>query len=162
MSAEALPAVAALNQRFLLDFPGEAARELEAMPPEDAAALLAPHVPRAVVRAWEALAADFARAVLEHLPPALAQRVLAEAEPAASAAVLMQLKPEAREALLAPLEKEVARELRELAEYPQDSAGRLMDARVIPLRAGMAVSEAIERLRAVRRAGLRELYVVDG
>jgi magnesium transporter len=161
MSAEALPAVAALNQRFLLDFPSEAARELEALPADEAAALLAPHVPRAVVRAWEALAADFARAVLEHLPEALAQRVLAEAEPAASAAVLTQLEPDEREALLSKLDKEVARELRALAEYPQDSAGRLMDARVIPLRAGMPVGEAIERLRAVRRGGFRELYVVD-
>ena len=161
MSADALPAVAALNQRFLLDYPGDAARELESMPAEEAAALLAPHVPRAVVRAWEALAADFARAVLEHLPEALAQRVLAEAEPAVSAAVLTQLEPAEREKLLSKLDKEVARELRELAEYPQDCAGRLMDARVIPLRAGMTVSEAIERLRAVRRGSLRELYVVD-
>ncbi|MGD9952731.1 MAG: magnesium transporter [Burkholderiales bacterium] len=161
MSADAAPAVTALTQRFLLDFPGEAARELEGMDAEEAAALLAPHVPRAVVRAWEALAADFARAVLEHLPAALAQRVLAEAEPAASAAVLVLLEPEARERLLAPLDKEVARELRALAGYPQDSAGRLMDARIIPLRVGMTVGEAIERLRSVRRRGLRELYVVD-
>jgi magnesium transporter len=36
-----------------------------------------------------------------------------------------------------------------------------MDARVTPLRAGMSVGEAIERLRAARRRGLRELYVVD-
>jgi magnesium transporter len=36
-----------------------------------------------------------------------------------------------------------------------------MDARVIPLHSGMPVGEAIERLRAVRRGGLRELYVVD-
>lgn len=161
MSADAAPAVAALTQRFLLDFPGEAARELESMPADEAAALLSPHVPRAVVRAWEALAADFARAVLEHLPAELSRRVLAEAEPAASAAVLMLLEPEARERLLAHLDKEVARELRALASYPQDSAGRLMDARIIPLRVGMTVGEAIERLRAVRRSGLRELYVVD-
>ena len=161
MAAEALPAVAALNQRFLLDFPGEAARELEAMPPEDAAQVLAAHAPRAVVCAWEALAPDVAREVLELLPGDLARYVLAEAEPASSVAVLSQLEPEEREKLLAPLDKEVARELRELAAYPEDSAGRLMDARVSPLRAGMTVGDAIERLRAIRRRGLRELYVVD-
>ena len=127
MSADAQPAVAALNERFLLDFPGEAARELEGMPAEDAAELLAPHAPRAVVRAWEALAADFARAVLDHLPPQLAPRVLAEAEPAASATVLTLLEPEARERLLAQLDKEVARELRALAEYPLDSAGPALE-----------------------------------
>ncbi len=161
MSADALPAVAALNQRFLLDFPGEAARELEAMSVEDAAQLLAAHAPRAVVRAWEALAPDVAREVLELLPEALSRHVLAEAEPSASVAVLSQLEPAEREQLLARLDKEVAHELRELAAYPQDSAGQMMDTRVSPLRAGMTVGDAIERLRAVRRHGLRELYVVD-
>ncbi len=50
-----LPAVAALNQKFLLDYPGEAARELEAMSAEDAARLLAGHAPRAAVRPWFAV-----------------------------------------------------------------------------------------------------------
>jgi magnesium transporter len=36
-----------------------------------------------------------------------------------------------------------------------------MDARVAPLRAGMTVGDAIERLRSIARRGLRELYVVD-
>jgi magnesium transporter len=160
MSADAT-AVAALSQKFLLDYPGEAARELEAMSAEDAAALLAMHAPRAAVRAWEALAPDVAREVLERLPAELARHVLAEAEPASSVAVLSQLEPEERDRRLATLDKEVARELRELTAYPEDSAGRLMDARVSPLRAGMTVGEAIERLRAARRRGLRELYVVD-
>lgn len=160
MSAD-LPAVAALNQRFLLDFPGEAARALEAMPAQDAAALLASHVPRAALRTWEALAPDVAREVLEHLPEALARHVLAESQPASSVAVLLQLEPAERETRLAKLDKEVARELRELAAYPEDSAGRLMDTRVSPLRAGMTVAEAIERLRAIRRRGMRELFVVD-
>ncbi len=161
MSAGTLPAVTALNQRFLLDFPGEAARELESMPVDDAAALLSSHAPRAAVRAWEALAPDVARDVLERLPAPLAQHVLAEAEPASSVAVLSQLEPAEREVRLLKLDKEVARELRELAAYPENSAGRLMDTRVSPLRAGMTVAEAIERMRAIRRRGLRELFVVD-
>jgi magnesium transporter len=159
MSAET--AVAALNQKFLLDYPGEAARELEAMPAEDAAVLLASHAPRAAVRAWESLAPDVALEVLDRLPADLARYVLAEAEPASSVAVLSQLETEEREKRLVVLDKEVARELRELSAYPEDSAGRLMDARVSPLRAGMTVGEAIERVRAVARRGLRELYVVD-
>ena len=161
MSAETLPAVDALNQRFLLDFPGEAARAFEAMPVEEAAALLAAHVPRAVVRAWEALAPDVARDVLERLPDELARHVLTESEPAASVAVLSQFEPEARESHLSRLDKEIAHELRELAAYPENTAGRIMDTRVSPLRSEMSVAEAIERLRTIRRRGLRELFVVD-
>lgn len=160
-SAEVLPAVAALNQRFLLDFPHEAARELEAIPADEAAGLLAGLPPRAVVRAWEALSPDVARQILEGLPDDMASHVLAEAEPATSVAVLAQLDMQGRDSRLARLDPQVARELRDLLAYPADSAGRMMDPQVSPLRAGLTVGEALARLRTIRRRGLRELFVVD-
>ncbi|HEX6319861.1 MAG TPA: magnesium transporter [Burkholderiales bacterium] len=156
MSAEA-----ALNERFLLDYPREAARELEAMAAEEGAALLAAAAPRAAVRAWQSLAPDVARAVLERLPEPFAAQLLAESEPAASVAVLAQLDAAERRRRLDQLDAQVARELAELASYPEESAGRVMDPRVSPLRAGSSVAEALARLRAIRRSGLRELFVVD-
>ena len=154
-------AEAALTQRFVLDHPHEAARLLEAMPVDDAAALLAAQPAHAALRAWQALAADVALPVLQALPPELARHLLAEAEPVVSVAVLVQFDGNEREAWLRRLDTEVAQELRALLAYPDDSAGRMMDPRVSPLRAGMTVAEAIERLRLVRRSGLRELFVVD-
>jgi len=161
MTTDALAAVVALNQRFLLDFPHEAARQLERMPPSDIAELFGAQPPHAVVRAWEALASDVARSVLEAVPPALAGYLLAESEPAASAAVLAQFDSEEREDRLSALDAQVASELRALLDYPQDSAGRLMDPTVNPVRAGMSVAEALARLRTLKRGGLRELFVVD-
>jgi magnesium transporter len=156
MSAEA-----ALNERFLLDYPREAARELESMPAEQAAAFLAAAAPRAAVRAWQSLAPDVARAVLERLPEPFAAQLLVEAEPAASVAALAQLEPEERARRLAQLDPEAARELAALAAYPEDAAGRTMDPRVAPLRAGSSVAQALARLRANPGRGLRELFVVD-
>jgi magnesium transporter len=161
MSTEAAPAVAALNRRFLLDYPHEAARQLEAMASDDAARLLAAQPLHAAVRAWQALAPDVARSVLESLPEPLARQLLSDAEPAASAAVLAQLDPEARDARLRALDAQVAHELRELLAYPEDSAGRLMDPQVSPLRAELTVAEALARLKTMKRRGLRELFVVD-
>jgi magnesium transporter len=161
MSTEPLAAVAALNERFLLDFPHEAARQIEAMPAEDAAGVLALTAPRAVVRAWQALTLDAARDVLLRLPSQLAGHVLAEAQPAVSAAVLAQLEAEQRGQLLGRLDAQVAREMRELLAYPEDSAGRMMDPRVTPLRSDATVAQALARLRALQRRGLRELFVVD-
>ncbi|MBX3607714.1 MAG: magnesium transporter [Piscinibacter sp.] len=166
MAAEAgavvLPAAdAALTQRFLLDFPHEAARVLEALPADDAAALLAAQAPHAALPAWQALAPDAARSVLERVPEPLGRHLLAEAEPVASVAVLTQFDEQGRRQWLQRLDAEVARELRELLAYPDDCAGRMMDPRVSPLRTGMTVAEAIERLRQIRRSGLRELFVVD-
>jgi magnesium transporter len=161
MTAETLPAVIALNQRYLLDFPHEAARRLETMAAQDIGELFAAQPPHAVVRAWEALASDVARAVVESVPEALGRYLLAEAEPAASAAVLAQFEPDERERVLGALDTQVASELRELLQYPENSAGRLMDPNVSPLRAGMSVAEALARLRTLKRGGLRELFVVD-
>src|SRR5690606_11941675 len=94
-------------------------------------------------------------------PPELARHLLKEAAPVVSASVLMQFEPEERERLLAMLAPPVARELRELVAYPEDSAGRLMDPVLAPMRAELSVGETLERLRHTRRRGLRELFVID-
>jgi magnesium transporter len=159
--AETLPAVIALNERYLLDFPHEAARELEAMSAEDAAELLGAQAPRAVVRAWQVLASDAAQRVLQRLPDPLADHVLAESDPVASVAALAQLDAAERATRLGRLEPQIAKELADLLAYPEDSAGRMMDPRVSPLRAGLTVDEALTRLRTIRRRGLRELFVID-
>lgn len=162
MSAEALlPAEAALSRRFLLDFPHEAARLLEAMPGASAAVLVAAHPPQVVARLWSMLAPDTAAAMLDRLPEPYGRHLLTEAEPAVGIAVLAQLGPVAREAWLARLERDIAAELRDLLAYPDDCAGRMMDPRVSPLRTGMTVGDAIGRLRQMRRRGMRELFVID-
>jgi magnesium transporter len=161
VSAAPTLAVAALNRRFFLDYPHEAAQQLETLPPDEGAALLADQPPHAVVRAWQALSPDIARAILERVPDALAGHLLAEAEPAASAAVLAILDDAERERRLAALDPQVAHELGEQLRYPENSAGRLLDPNVTPLRIGLTVAQALERLRALKRRGLRQLFVID-
>ena len=161
MTVDALPSVLALTRRYLLDYPREAARRLETMTAPEIGELFAAQPPHVVVRAWEALAPDVAHAVLEKVSDALGRYLVAEAEPAASAAVLAQVETEARERILATLDAQVAGELRDLLRYPENSAGRLMDPTVSPLRTGMSVMEALTRLRTLKRRGLRELFVVD-
>ncbi len=155
------PAEAALTQRYLLDYPYEAARLFEAMPADEVANVLSTQAPHAALRAWQALAPDVAAQTLERLPEPLAIHLLAEAEPLTSIAVLTQIDSAPREAWLQRLDSEVSKELRGLLAYEDDCAGSMMDPRVSPLRGGMTVTEAIERLRMIRRGGLRELFVVD-
>jgi magnesium transporter len=161
MSADASIAVAALNQRYLLDYPHEAARQLEAMPAQDVAELLAAPAPHAAARAWQALAPDVAAAVLELVPESLARVMLSEAEPTMAVAVLAQLELKTRAHMLKLLDAQVARELRALLKYPEDSAGRIMDPQVSPVREDHTVGEALARLRALKRRGLREMFVVN-
>jgi len=161
MSDAVLPAVAALNRRYLLDYPREAARLIEKIPTAQAAQLLARQPPNALVRVWQSLTADAAAATLRALPPAQARTLLVETEPAAAAAALAQFDDEARNDLLGQLDPQVADELRALLDYPEHVAGRMMDPRVTPLRLQSTVGEALARLKTIKSRGLRELFVVD-
>jgi len=162
MSADALPAIAALHRRFLFDYPYEAARQLEAIDMSEAVDLLAAVPPNAAARTWQALAADVAAGALLQAPNALARHLLSETDPAQATAVLAQLEPEARARLLGLLDTRVAAELEGLLRYPPESVGRIMDPQITPVRTDATVAEALRRLRSVRRKALRELFVVDG
>ncbi|MGP1676832.1 MAG: magnesium transporter [Burkholderiales bacterium] len=161
MNAAAEAAVAALNLRFLLDYPREAARRIESMPAREVSAMLAAQPLHAVVPVWHSLATDVEQAVFTELPQARAAELLAELEPARSAALLNRLDEDERERYKGLLNAQVAAEIRALMQYRADSAGQLMDPRVLAYRGELTAHEALARLRQTKRRGLREVYLVD-
>jgi magnesium transporter len=161
VNAAVIPAVAALSRRYLLDYPREAARELEKLAPDEAGALLAPLPSNVVLPVWQALLPDVAAATLQAVPAETARQWVGEAEPALAAAALARFDAARRGELVALLEPQIAKELNELLSYPEDAAGRVMDPDVNPLRAGLSAGDALARLKAIRRRGLRELFVID-
>ncbi|MBE0621815.1 MAG: magnesium transporter [Burkholderiales bacterium] len=161
MNTAAEAAVTALNLRFLLDYPREAARRIEAMPAREVSEMLAAQPVHAVVPVWNSLATDVEQAVFTELPQARAAELLAELEPARSAALLNRLEEDERERYKGLLNAQVAAEIRALMQYRPDSAGQLMDPRVLAYRGELSAQEALARLRLTKRRGLREVYLVD-
>lgn len=161
MNASAAAAISALNLRFLLDYPQEAARRIEAMSAAEVSAMLAAQPLHAVVPVWHSLAIDVEQAVFAELPLPRAAELLAELEPGRSAALLSRLDEDERARYMALLNVQVAGEIRALMRYPPDSAGQLMDPRVVAFRGELTAHEALLRLRQSKRRGLRELYLVD-
>lgn len=159
--SDELAAVTRLNERFLTDYPREAARALEAQSPQATVQVLQTQSPEAQLHCWAALSPDRAADVLDGLPAAGAQHLLTACDPQTGAAALAHLPPAKRQALLAGIPEKLSAELRELLQYPRDTAGALMDPRVAPIGAALSVAEAIDRLRSIRAHGLRELFVVD-
>ena len=55
----------------------------------------------------------------------------------------------------------MARELRTVASYPPETAGRLMDPRVLGMRRGTTVRDALRQLRAMRGRQVSDAFLID-
>ncbi len=161
MTADPAHAERALTARFLREHPVEAARTVEGLPADSAAAMLAQYPVPLLVPMLERLSPFGAVGLLEALPPETTQAALAAMQPAPAAAVLAQMEAERREAWLAVLDPAIASELRDLLDYPPDSAGRLMSRRLGFFRSDMDVAAASARLRELAVQDARTLFLVD-
>ncbi|MGE0824443.1 MAG: magnesium transporter [Candidatus Binatia bacterium] len=155
-----VPARAVVSNFFHL-YPHEAAMQLERLPVGDTIRLLAAESPARAVKVFERLATDYAERVLVELSDDGARRVLSALDPALAAALLARLDPQMREQRLALLDPASVRELRVLMTYPPDSAGSLMDPRVMTFRPELSTEEALARLRTLQRRPMHDLFLVD-
>ncbi len=160
MAADPIVTDRLLTQRYLRDYPAEAAITIEHAPPETidelgsyGAPLLAP--------VFERLTPFLAVRLLITADDALAGQIVAAMRPSAAAEVLARIEVERRERWLAGLRSAVKRELVELLDYPLDSAGRLMSRRLGYFRRDMTVAQASARLRELSVDESLSLFLVD-
>ncbi len=139
--------VDALNRAFLLNYPQDAARKIELMMPREAAVLMAEQPTYVLLPVWRKLSPGLADDVLQQLPEAKAVDLLAAMDAGLSSTMLSRLDPERRESYLALMDKGIAAELRELLEYPIDTAGWLMDTDIIAFNANMTVQAVLQQLK---------------
>lgn len=155
-------AVHILQRDLVENHPDDAVRLLERLPPDEIAQTLAGHPASVTAAVWERLSPDIGMRALDALPRPRAIEVLHHIEPNRAAALLSMRDPDTREeAYLSQLPAADAVELRAILAYPADSAGALMDPRVLLLRPDTTVREALSRIRALRRRGVRVLFIVD-
>jgi magnesium transporter len=156
-------AVLALENRFLRDYPREAARRLEALPAEEAAQVIEGQPTGVIIPVWEQLASYVQERFARRFPPPLVGRLLTEMDPPLAAELLLAFDAAERGAWLARMEPAAAKLVESLMAYPPDTAGRLMDPRVVSFRPEMTAAEAIGRMKAFKKnRSLRDLFLVDG
>jgi magnesium transporter len=112
---------------------------LSELGPEAGAALLADRSAEEIVKLTQELPSDDAAAIIDYLPETLA----------AAALELMQKRP-------------AGADVGELLEYPEQTAGRIMNPKVFALSEDMTAGEAITALQAARDVEMVfYLYVID-
>ncbi|MGH7476561.1 MAG: magnesium transporter [Longimicrobiales bacterium] len=161
MRDETTAGLATLARTYVREFPDQASRRIAELSVEEIAQLLHTEPVRTAVRLLERLEPSGAAEVLAALPPELARDVATAMDPARTVAIVGWLDEDARDALLDRLDAGLARELRRMAEYPPQTAGRLMDPRVLGFRAGTTVQQALRRLRAVRERRVADVFLTD-
>ena len=151
-----------LAQDFVERRPNEAAELLEGMAPQEAADVVAAIDPRVLSNAFRTLSLATAFHILESAEPLAGGALLLHLAPARAGAVLEGLTEAKREEILERMSPADARELRVLATYPPDSAGRLRDPGIAVFRATTPVADALARLKTGHKGrSLLNLFVVD-
>jgi len=109
----------------------------------------------------ERLDARLTAEVLALVPADARRDLVSQMDPVRVVPLLAWLDVEARSALLAQLEPARTRELRVMAEYPAETAGRLMDPRAIGVKPGTTAQQALTQLRAGRAQRLADVFFTD-
>ncbi len=161
MRSDVAPGMAALARAYLRADPQEASRLLDDAPLADVVRVVRSEPPRHAVPVLEFLSPNLAADVLVALPPPTARDIAAAMDPVSLVAILGWMDDEPREALIGALDTGLARDLRRMADYPPETAGRLMDPRATGFRPGATVQQALSRLRAARGRRIADVFLTD-
>jgi magnesium transporter len=161
VNADPIRAVDALNRRFFIDYPLDAALKIEELRPADVTEAASRQPVQILAPVWRRLLPDTAARNLRALPDELADRLLAELPPPDALRILGHLAKEERYRRLARLDVAIRKELETLMSYPPNTAGRLMDTGVLTFRREMTAGGALNRLREQGMKTARSLFLVD-
>lgn len=150
-----------LLRTFLELHPEDAARAFESLQFTDALSLFKKLPAGVAVTLLEKLSPTVAAALLEKSAAARVGELLTTVSPRDASLIVQQLDDEKRAEILAGLPLRIARELQELAAYPEDSAGAMMEPRVASLPADATAQQAIASIRKTPREALHYLYVTN-
>ena len=143
-------------------YPAEAVRQLEQLQTEKMAEILASHPVSKTIKIWERISPQLAAKILEELPVAYAAELLKQIDPNRGASILLSIMDvEKREQIINSTEPKAGSDLRRALSFEPNSAGALMEARVMYFRPDMTVAEVLNVLRARPRRAYRKLYTVD-
>ena len=150
-----------LTLAFMGSRPDAAARVLEDMPAEDAAALFAQVPARVGADVLRRMAAFSAARCLETLPAERGAGLLRELPFVDAVTFFRNLAPGARTAISDDLPADLARDLRIAVTYPVGTVGAVMDQTAVSVAATRTVDDVAKLVKRRRRKTTDHLFVVD-
>ena len=150
-----------LCQEFIDAHSDDAARAIERLPDQDAAALLAALPAPTAARALDAMMPPLGADCVARLDTPTAAAMLAELRPGRAAVLLRHFDDATRAAILEQMPPDEARALRAALRHEAGSAGAVMDSRVLAARESQSVGDVLGALRRSSRLAHDTVFVVD-
>lgn len=153
--------VRALNHAFLRKHPQLAQKAINDLSPLEISEFVETLSVSDLLNVWNRLRTDIATNLIQHLSDSKTRLLLQQGDPLFTSRVIARVSLDERQRLLGLLDNLRQRELISLLQYPQDSAGSLMDKRFLLLTDDMTAREVLVKLRKDKPKFTRLLYTVD-
>ncbi len=151
-----------LVERFFQDHPRMAADKLEKLDRKEVAEILSALPSDQMVVVWEALSPHLATELLVLFSPETRNHLARRADTGKLALLIGRMDEKARETVLSGIRDVDANEIRGLMSYPIDTAGQLMDTRLLTFSGDRTVDEVSKILRrSARKQAIVELKIID-
>ena len=161
MPDTATRATKALIEGYFQLYPGEAARWLSTFPVDDVRRHLEDEPVTRAAPVFTHLSPDIAATVLARFGDSYFIALATALDPSLSARLLSRLDADTIAKRLALLPANLAEELRQLMAYPRETAGYLMDPRVITFRPDDTIDDVFQKIRAAGSRRILTVYVLD-
>ena len=153
--------VESLNREFLSRFPVDAARQLESMSPREISHVLADMPTPVLVRVLEKVTPGALETIVMELSGEQVASLLESLSISVSVPLLSRLDDDRVDRYLALLTEGAASELKGLLSFPDNSAGRLMNPRIVAFNHAIRVDNALEQLKAQGMTTIRHLFLLN-
>lgn len=150
-----------LSQKYLLDYPIEAARVLEQVSAEDVAALIVELPIDTAALVFAAMLPEKSAVCLERIEGAPAVKLLTQMPVTSAARIFRLLSVTKQEALMSSISEKTKKRLRRYLNYPASSAGALLDLKFDMLPENITVADAVRRIEHLGHSVSCELYIVN-
>ncbi|MCB2182484.1 MAG: magnesium transporter [Desulfobulbaceae bacterium] len=154
-------AVAALNKDYLERFSNEAFRTLSRAPSGEIVEILQDLPLMKSIDLWDHLHPDVVENVIDKIPEGLLREFFMRSEPVSASRTLSRLQKEKQHFCMGLLSAEKQSEIRQLLEYPENSAGRLMDSRFLVFRSDTPTKFAHRKIRDKKPRFSKQIFLVD-
>jgi magnesium transporter len=150
-----------LARRYINTHALEAARSIERLPAESAAALLASLDTESTARLLSHMLPHTAAAAVAQLDEQAAANALTAVKHVAAARILKAARPDAARALLARVEERDRQHIERLLAQEPDTVGAVMDAVSMALPRDISAAEGIKRIQHYQADSACGLFIVD-